>query len=300
MKHCTTVLHQVLRQVPRQQFNRVVERHQGDRRVRTLSCWSQFTVLLFGQLSGSASLRALVEGFASLGSMHYHLGAQAPRRSTLADANLKRPASIFEEVFFFLLGQVREGWGKTGQEMVRLIDSTTIDLNLNRYQWAKFRTAKAGIKLHTVYDPDAQIPTFFTLSEAKVHDRKAANELALIGGATYVFDRAYNDYRWYRELDQRDIRFVGRMKSNARYEVIEPTPPQTEAVLEDQHIRLRSKKARKACPIPLRRIRYRRAEDHKELVFITNDLKRRPPNRLRRYTNNAGRSNCFSNGSSRT
>lgn len=156
--------------------------------------------------------------------------------------------------------------------MVRLIDSTTIDLNLNQYSWARFRSTKAGIKLHTVYDPNAQIPTFFALTEAKVNDRRAATELPLLDGATYVFDRAYNDYGWYYQLEQRNIRFVGRMKKNAQFEVLANLATDDEAVLDDQHIRLNSNKARQACPIVLRRIRYRRKEDQKVLVFLSNDL----------------------------
>lgn len=105
--------------------------------------------------------------------------------------------------------------------MVRLIDSTTIDLNLNQFEWAKFRSTKAGIKLHTVYDPKAEVPTYFEMTHAKVNDRKALAKLPLLTGAIYVVDRAYNDYSWYYALDQMGSTFVGRMKSNACYDVIE-------------------------------------------------------------------------------
>jgi len=106
-------------------------------------------------------------------------------------------------------------------ELVRLIDSTTIDLNLNQFKWAKFRTTKAGIKLHTVYDPTAQVPTYFEMTHAKVNDRKVLEKLPILAGVTYVVGRAYNDYGWYYALNQMGSFFVGRMKKDARYEVIE-------------------------------------------------------------------------------
>ena len=158
--------------------------------------------------------------------------------------------------------------------MVRLIDSTTIDLNLNQFQWASFRSTKAGIKLHTVYDPDAEVPTYFEMTTAKVNDRKAVHKLPILPGATYVVDRAYNDYGWYYRLTQQGTHFVGRMKSNAVYEVIENKETNAGHILKDQVIRLTSVKAKKDCPINLRRITIVREEDDKVLSFITNDLDR--------------------------
>ena len=156
--------------------------------------------------------------------------------------------------------------------MVRLIDSTTIDLNLNQFEWAKFRSTKAGIKLHTVYDPNAQVPVYFERTHARVNDRKALSTLPVLAGVTYVVDRAYNDYGWYYMLDQMGSTFVGRMKSNARYEVVESRATQSDQVRSDEVIRLSSDKAKTNCPIPLRRIVFERAEDKKVLVFISNDL----------------------------
>ena len=269
MQHVNTIFHQLLRHIPRHRFEAVVRRHEGDRRVRTLSCWTQFTVMLFAQLSGRSSLRDTIESWDSHSGRHYHLGGSRVRRSTLADANSARPYQIYTELFHWLLARSRTSQGKS-REMVRLIDSTTIDLCKTQFEWARFRSGKAGVKIHTVFDPAAQTPTFFSITEAKCHDRKAARELPLLAGATYVFDRAYNDYAWFSQMHERDIRFVTRMKSNARFEIAENREAVGDGVLEDSLIRLDSDRYSSL----LRRIRFLRVEDGKELVFITNDLER--------------------------
>jgi putative transposase len=154
------------------------------------------------------------------------------------------------------------------RDMIRLIDSSTIDLNLNQFEWARFRSTKAGIKLHTVYDPEAEVPVFFEITEAKVNDHKALSILPKMAGVTYVVDRVYNDYGWYYALSQQGSRFVGRMKSNAVYEVEEIRETQGEGVLGDEVIRLSSDKAKKACPITLRRITFVRAEGNRSLQDV--------------------------------
>ena len=270
MKHLNTVLHQLLKHIPRYRFEQAVERYQGDRRVRSLNCWTQLVALIYAQLAQRLSLRDLEMAFNSHAASHYHLGASLVRRSTLADANASRNPSLFREVFFGLLARLREAAPET-RELVRLIDSTTIDLNLNRYAWAKFRSAKAGVKIHTVYDPHAQTPTYFEMTHAQCHDAKAGKELPLLDGATYVFDRAYNDYAWYDRLTQRNIRFVGRMKTNALYEVTARRSV-AGAVLADETIQLTSAQGKHSHGA-LRRVVYRR-EDDKVLVFITNDFDR--------------------------
>lgn len=181
MKHHNTLFHQLLKFPPRQRFQAMVDRHQGDRKTRTLTCWDQMLALLFCQLSGRQSLRDLVDGFNSKRAHHYHLGAGVIRRSSLADANRDRPVAIFQEAFFYLLEKVRSSIPtKDTAEMVRLIDSTTIDLNLNQFQWAEFRSTKAGMKLHTVSDPEAEVPVYFEMTTAKVNDRKAPTKLLMM------------------------------------------------------------------------------------------------------------------------
>ncbi len=275
MKHSNTVFHQLLKYLPRHRFQETVNRHQGDRRIRSMSCWDQLTALLFGQLTGSRSLRDLVTGFNSKSAHHYHLGTRTIRRSSLSDANSHRPTAVFQETFFYLLEQVRNKLPKCdASEMIRLIDSSTIDLNLNQFEWADFRSTKAGIKLHTVYDPNAEIPVYFAMTNAKVNDRKALHQLPMVAGMTYVVDRVYNDYAWYYALTQQGSVFVGRMKKNALYEVLETKCVIGEGILSDEVIQLSSYKAKRDCPTPMRRVKFCRKEDGKILEFITNDMQR--------------------------
>jgi len=242
MQHINTVFSQLLTEIPRYEFNKVVNRYNGDKREGGMSCWTQFCAMLYGQLSGRKSLREISLTWESHRHKHYHTGASEAKRSTLSDANRERPSGIYLEVFYWLLNQLRKPDMKH-EDAVRLIDSTTIDLCKQQFSWATFRSGKAGIKVHTVYDPKANVPTFFSITEASKHDKKAAEEMPLLDGATYVFDRAYNDYAWYYNMDQRDIRFVGRMKSNARFNVVKELEPIGEGVLKDEIIRLSSAKA---------------------------------------------------------
>jgi len=273
MKHINTVFHQLLREVPRHHFERVVDRYEGNRRVRSLPCWTQFCAMLFAQLCSRQSLRDVVSAWDSHANTHYHLGANQVKRSTLADANAKRPVGMYMELFYWLLGQSRDK--RIGhKDAVRLIDSTTIDLCKQQFEWAEFRSGKSGVKIHTVYDPDAKVPTFFSITHAKQHDKKAAEKMPLIDGATYVFDRAYNDYSWFNDMTKRKIHFVGRMKSNAKFEVIEELAVTGDGVLNDQLINLSSPMARKQFPKILRHVCFRREEDGKVISFVTNDMKR--------------------------
>ena len=275
MSHSNTIFHQLLKFLPHSCFQKTVDRYNGDYRRRKLSCWDQLLAMLFCQLCGRQSLRDIVEGFNSQHRHLYHLGSRKVHRSTLADANNKTPTGIFKEAFYYLLGQVRTGLpSKTSKEMIRLIDSTTIDLNLNQFEWAKFRSSKSGIKLHTVYDPESELPVYFEMTSAKTSDSKAVKNLPILPKATYVVDRAYNTYSWFYSLTQQKSFFVGRMKCNARYEVKETRETDSPQVISDEVISFCAPKAQKDCPIPLRRIVFLREEDKKTLVFISNDFGR--------------------------
>lgn len=273
MKHTNTILHGLLQHIPRRLFDKSVERHKGDFRVRKLPCWTQFVSLLYAQLSNKQSLRDLTLSFNSQANFHYHLGVNEIKRSTLAEANESRPVAIYEELFFFMLEKVRANVAKDAKEVIRLIDSTTISLNQHDFEWAKFRTNQNGMKLHFVYDPTTKVPTYFSMTPAKVNDCEEAKSIPLIKGATYVFDRAYNYYEWYyKKLHLKGNIFVGRMKKDTVYEVIKSREVHGN-VVSDEEIRLSSKKGQD-CPITLRRIHFIRKEDNKKIVLITNDLKR--------------------------
>ena len=141
MKHINTVFHQLLQQVSRPLFDKAVTRHKGDYRVRTLSCWTQFVALIYAQIANRQSLRDLELAFNSHANHHYHLGVKPIRRSTLGDANATRPAGLYKELFYQLLRNVRHSSTRTeADHVIRLIDSTTIDLNKQQFSWAHFRT----------------------------------------------------------------------------------------------------------------------------------------------------------------
>jgi IS4 transposase len=273
MKHINTVLHGLLKHISKPKFDKAVERHNGDYRARKLFCWTQFVSLLYAQLANRQSLRDLTLAFNSQSSFHYHLGVKRIKRSTLAEANESRPVAIYEELFYSMLEKVRTSVASEAKKVIRLIDSTTISLNQQQFKWAKFRTHQNGMKLHFVYDPTTKSPTFFSMTPAKVNDCKAARYIPLIKGATYVFDRAYNYYKWYYEsLHLNGNRFIGRMKKNTRYDVTKEREVEGN-IIADQEILLSSKKGEN-CPITLRRIHFIRSEDDKEIVLISNDLER--------------------------
>lgn len=220
MRHQNSLMHDVLKFVPWGQFDRLVDEHGADRSVRTLTTKSQFVALLHGQLSGASSLREIVTTMESHDTRLYHLGATAPKRSTLADANALRPAEIYAELFDTMLAQAHRGLRKASKEAVRLIDSSRIKLNALSRDWAHYDASCDGVKLHVVYDPDAAVPVHFAISPARENDMVQAKELPIEAGATYVFDLGYYSFSWWAELDAAGCRFVTRLRKNSPTEVL--------------------------------------------------------------------------------
>lgn len=182
--------------------------------------------LLVGQLSGASSLRGLVEQLDVQSRRLYHLGLKPVRKSTLADANQKRSTLVYYILFFRLLSRLSRQKGlREVITQVQLIDSTTISLCQSRYQWAHFRQNKSGVKIHTVYDPNADTPIYFEITDARVSDGRAISQLSVFKGTTYVFDRTYNGGVWLEKLVNEGCLFVGRMKKNMNYKVTKSLPP---------------------------------------------------------------------------
>jgi hypothetical protein len=286
MRRQTTVLREILKLIPRWHFERMVERHEADRRVRKLPCWSQFLALLYAQLAGAGSLREVTAALSSHASLLYHLGIrQAVKRSTLADANAARPSALFAEIFHFLLGKLKHSNGVgEARDLVMLVDSTSVRLSQTLAGWAHFAArAHAGVKLHVIYDPAAAVPTYFAITPARRNDIVAGRDMPIVAGASYVFDLAYYDFAWWAKLDRAGCRFVTRLKNNTQPEIArERRLPKAETrrrdgcavIRADRIVRLSSyiKCGKNPYTKPVREI-VLELGDGRVLRLLTNDLK---------------------------
>lgn len=275
MKASCSMFSQILKLIPRLEFERLVRETGAEYRSKGLSSWSQFVGMLFCQLGRAHSLREIEGGLKSCEGKLAHLGIEAPARSSLSYANAHRPWELFEKVFYGLFERV--AIKAQGRRKFRFknklvsIDSTVIDLCLSMYDWARFRRAKGAVKLHLVLDHDGYLPCFGIITDGKVHDVKAAHQIGFAPGTIVVDDRGYNDYRLFAKWTDAQIFFVTRMKDNALFEVIEERkPPQNRGILRDQTIRLTGVGAQEKCPHLLRRIEAVREDTGEVLVFLTN------------------------------
>lgn len=271
----STVFSQLIKLVPRTEFEALVARYDGDARVRSLDCWTWFGALLFGQMTGHDSIRAIERVFAHQDGEAKKLGFGPVRRSTLADANRTRPVEILEDLYAYCLARAQSAAPKkTGfrfHGQIFALDSTTIELCLSLSPWAVFRRNKGAVKLHTAIDIAGNLPRFAVITDGKHHDLRIAREnIFFEPGSTVVFDKAYIDYRWLNELNQGGVWFVTRMKSNCHFKVIRSEEhDRTRGLRADQHVRLSSWKGAEYQG-ELRRVSYRDPGTGKWLVFLTN------------------------------
>jgi hypothetical protein len=276
MAHSNTVLSQMLKLLPRHEFEALARQHHQGRKLRKMSRWSQLVAMTTAQLTGRTSLRDLLSNLSAQASKLYHLGIGAIRRSSLARVNEQQPAELYEALFCKLLGRCQAHAPRHGfkfKNKLYSLDASTIDLCLSVFPWATFRRRKGAIKLHVGMDHDGMLPAFVSITEGKTHDITAGRTLALPAGSVVVFDRGYTDYDWYNQLNDRDISFVTRQKKNASYRVIERREvAKAKGLTCDQTIVLTSAKG-KRCPIPLRRIGYRDPETGIKYVFVSNNFK---------------------------
>jgi len=274
MKKVPIVLSQLLQWIPRHEFQLSVDRFEGDKKTRRLNCWSQFVALLFGQLTGHNSLRAIQAGLRSVRGKLYHLGiAYEICRSTLADANDCRDARIFEEVFYRVLPKVQQVAPRHRFKFkgtILAFDSTTIELCLSLSPWARFHHGKGALKLHMAVDLAGDLPTVMVLSEGRQHDVRVARRIRFAPQTMLLMDRGYIDYEWLWDLTQSGVWFVTRLKKNHRFKVRSCSKTdRTQGVMADQEIKLTGVKGRQ-YEGKLRRVTYRDPETNKKYVFITN------------------------------
>lgn len=275
MLHKNSVFHDLLKQVPWADFDRLVQSHRADARVRRLPTKSQLIAMLYGQLAGAASLRDIVEGMASQSARLYHLGAKLPKRSTLSDANALRPSAPFAELLALMMARSHRGLRRSLAETTYLIDASGLKLDSRSLDWARFSQRVCGAKMHVIYDADADQPIYAAITPARVNDITAAQAMPIEPGATYVFDLGYYDYAWWQKLDASGCRIVTRLKSNTPLTTIEelPVPPDTN-ILSDRigHLPRRLSNSR-ANPFqdPVREVRVK-LDSGKVLRILSNDL----------------------------
>lgn len=277
MHNPTTVLHQLLALMPEQEFETFVGQHDADRYTKSFSCWNQLTTMLYAQATEKDSLRDIEAGLSILDSTWQELGLRSAARSTIAYANKKRPAQIYESLFHAMLrrceGILADTKRFSFQNPLRAVDSSTVDLCLSLFPWAKFRTTKGAIKLHTSFDVRTQVPDIVVMTDGKVHDVTALKEMDLSQfpkGTIFILDRGYVDYALLRKIVEAGHHFVTRRKKNSRIKRKGEHRNATAAgIMKDEKIALSSKKGQTTYPADLRLVTYIDADMFHVYEFLT-------------------------------
>jgi putative transposase len=276
MRFTDSIFASLLEPINRRQFQSVVDGSEGDAYDKSFKSWDHLVALIYAQLSGAEGLRGLVAGFNANPHHHYHLGTDKLSRSTLSDANARRPTGIFAQVFAMLSASADRQTRREGAEMVRLIDASPIPLG-KVCKWAKWNGRIRGMKLHVVYDPLADVPTCVEVTPANVNDIEIGRQVTIRASTTYVFDKGYCRFDWWQKINDCGALFVTRAKVSMRLRAIRHRPlPKRKGdgfkVLADDEVVLASK-GDSRLPIPLRRIKIRR-ENGGVITLLTNDLDR--------------------------
>ncbi len=274
-----TVFSQLVQHLPEKEFQKCVARHHGDSNFRGFSCWDQLLAMAFAQLTYRESLRDIESCLRALPSKLYHMGFRGKvSRSTLADANESHDWRIFADFAQGLIATARplhacDLMGVDLHQSLYALDSTTIDLCLSLFPWAKFRQRKAAVKMHTLLDLHGNIPTFIRVTSGAVHDVNVLDEIMPEAGAFYVMDRAYIDFQRLFVFTLSSAFFVVRTKSNVLLERRYSHPvDKSTGVLSDQTVILSSVESATAYPDPLRKVSYFDTERNKRLKFLTNNF----------------------------
>jgi putative transposase len=277
MRHVNSIFVSLVKPIDRRRFRAVVERCDGDAYDKSFKSWDHLVALIFAQLSHADSLRGLEAGFNANSHHHYHLGVGRLSRSTLSDANARRPAAVFAQTFAMLSQDTDRRTRREGAEMLRLIDASPIPLG-KMCPWATSNGRIRGMKMHVVYDPKADCPRTVEITPATVNDIEIGRLVAIEAGATYIFDKGYYHYGWWTQIDAAGARFVTRTKANTRWRMrrrrfVRNTIGDGFRIIDDAEVVLAST-GDSTLPIPLRRIRVRRDQGG-TITLITNDMKRK-------------------------
>jgi putative transposase len=276
MRFADSIFASLLKPIDRRQFQKIVDQHNGDAYDKSFKSWDHLVALVYAQLAGIDGLRALEAGFNANPQHHYHLGTAELARATLSDANARRPPGIFAQVFALLAQSADRQTRREGTEMVRLIDASPIPLS-KICRWAKWNGRIRGMKLHVVYDPLADIPTCVEITPANVNDVEIGQQTEIEAGTTYVFDKGYCHFGWWKKINDCKAFFVTRKKTNMKLRAIRHRTNRKLCgdgfkVIADDEVVLTSK-GNARLPIPLRRIKIKR-ENGGVITLLTNDLTR--------------------------
>ena len=278
MNKVCSIFRQILKFVPRLEFEAAVKQHRAERHARGFHCWDQFVAMMFCQLGHAQSLREITGGLAACEGKVKHLGMSgAPHRSTLAYANQHRPWQLYETVFHTLLGrcqQAARGRKRKFRFKHKLlsIDASMVDLCLSVFDWAAYRRAKGALKLHMVLDHEGYLPCYAVLTDGKQADISVAKTMSFSPGTMLVFDRGYNDFDWWLSLTRGKVHFVTRLKDDTSYGVMEQREvPNNSDIIRDEVILLTSQQE-VGPEARLRRIEVWVEEREETMVFVTNNL----------------------------
>ena len=279
MANKSYVFAQFLSLLSRYEFQRVVNKYQGDYRTKNFKCWDQMACMVLAHIRQENSLRDIDIVLNAHANKLYHIGIKQCPKSTLADANERRDYRIYEEFAKSLMHRARREYAQTELALevdnaVYALDASIIDLTLSLFPWAKFRKTKGAIKLHAMIDLRGNIPAFLTITDGKVHDVKVAPLVPIEPEGIYVVDRGYVDFAWLWSVHQTGAFFVTRLKKSLNWTRVVSHPVDKSIGLRcDQEVLLSSLRLKNLYPNRLRRISFRDETQNRTLVFLTNNFR---------------------------
>ncbi len=277
MNKCRIVFVQMQQLISTFHFKKAVEEHNADKNVRSFSTWNLLQVMLYTHMTQRRSIRDICTGLQSVENRWYHLGLGSLSRNNLSNSLSKRSHVVFEKTYYHLLSKVQTGMAGRNdarfkfKNEIKAIDSTSISLCMSLYAWASFRSTKAGIKAHTIYDVKKRIPEFMVITDGRCHDHTAVGHMQINEKAIYVLDRGYLCFKTLENIEKNRAFFVTRTKTNTRYAIISRNRVTGKGILRDDYIEFTGQKSND-YPRALRLVKYRDVKDKKVFTFITNNM----------------------------
>lgn len=279
MNKYNTILGQLLEGVNRPRFQALVKKYEADRYYKKITAWNQFVTMIFAVMSNQSGLRSTVNALNREKSSFYHLNLNIDciKKSTLAYANENRPCEFWEEVFYMVCERAEKVIPEENfsfKNPLYAIDGSTLDLNIDDFEWAEFRTTKSGVKMLVKYDLRRNIPTQCDIKNAKEHENQTLTEMKLYKGDIGVFDRGYFNFETFEKFCKEGILFVTRLKDNTKHETMEeievPKRKEFKNILSDEKIKFTSKVGKEKCPSKLRKIVSVDEKTGKKITLLTN------------------------------